>query len=89
MQIMETQRLILREMTQNDFTALCAILEDDAVMTAYEGAFSDPEVQEWLDRQLRRYETDQVGLWAVILKESGSMIGQCGLAVQMWNNRKL
>ena len=51
------------------------------VMYAYEHAFSDEEVQEWLDRQLGRYEEYGFGLWAVILKETGEMIGQCGICL--------
>lgn len=44
--LLETQRLVLREMTQADFSDLCKILQDDDVMYAYEGAFSIDEVQE-------------------------------------------
>ncbi|HAS78475.1 MAG TPA: GNAT family N-acetyltransferase [Ruminococcus sp.] len=80
--IIETERLILREMVQSDFKDLCKILKDDEVMYAYEGAFSDEEVQDWLDKQLLRYKNDSIGLYAVILKENGEMIGQCGLTIQ-------
>ncbi len=80
--ILETERLFLREMTREDFSSLCKILQDDEVMTAYEGAFSDAEVQTWLEKQQNNYRTHGFGLWAVILKESGEMIGQCGLTMQ-------
>lgn len=80
--ILETPRLILREMTQADYPALAAILQDEQTMYAYEGAFDDAETQDWLDRNLSRYREDGIGLWAVILKESGEMIGQAGLTWQ-------
>ncbi len=80
--IMETERLILRKMETSDYRDLCKILQDEAVMYAYEGAFSDEEARNWLNRQLRRYEEDGFGLWAVILKENGELIGQCGLTIQ-------
>lgn len=48
--ILQTERLLLREMTQEDFPALCCILQDEQTMYAYEGAFSDSEAQVWLDR---------------------------------------
>ncbi len=83
--ILETDRLILREMTQTDYPALCKILQDDEVMYAYEGAFSDAETQAWLGRQIARYQEYGFGLWAVVLKESGAMIGQCGLTMQDCN----
>lgn len=50
--ILETERLSLWELEQSDFPALCKILQDEKTMYAYEGAFSDAEVQEWLHRQL-------------------------------------
>ena len=80
--ILETKRLYLREMTQDDYGSLCKILQDEEVMYAYEHAFSDEEVQEWLDKQLARYREYGFGLWAVILKETDEMIGQCGLTMQ-------
>ncbi len=80
--ILETKRLYLREMCQSDYHSLCKILQDAEVMYAYEHAFSDAEVQAWLDNQLRRYMKNGFGLWAVILKETGEMIGQCGLTMQ-------
>ena len=54
--ILETERLYLRKMMQDDFDSLCKILQDEEVMYAYEGTFSDAEVQEWLDRQIARYK---------------------------------
>ena len=80
--ILETERLYLREMNQSDFDSLCSILQDEDTMYAYEGAFSDDEVQEWLDKQIFRYQKWNFGLWAVILKETNEMIGQCGLTKQ-------
>lgn len=80
--VLETERLLLREMGQSDLAALCAILQDDETMYAYEGALSDDEAQAWLDRQMERYARDGFGLWAVVLKETGAMIGQCGLTYQ-------
>ena len=82
--ILETERLLLREMTQDDLPALQGILQDEETMYAYNGAFDEAETQAWLDRQLSRYAQYGFGLWAVVLKESGGMIGQCGLTMQPW-----
>ena len=87
--ILETERLYLREMNQRDFAALCKILQDDETMYAYEGEFSDEETQEWLDRQISRYRKWGFGLWAVIVKETDEMIGQCGLTMQPWKNEEV
>ena len=69
--ILETKRLLLRELKQDDFNNICKLLQDPIVMYAYEGAFSKKEVQEWLDKQLRRYQNDGFGLWGMIEKDSG------------------
>ena len=80
--IFETERLMLREMTQEDFGDLAGMLQDPEVMYAYEHDFSDEDVQVWLDRQRGRYEKYGFGLWALVLKETGEMIGQAGLTMQ-------
>lgn len=87
--IIETERLYFRELKQSDFYSLCRILQDEKTMYAYEGAFSDTEVQGWLDRQIDRYKKWGFGLWAVILKETNGMIGQCGLTVQPWKDKEV
>ncbi|QIK62135.1 GNAT family N-acetyltransferase [Leucobacter viscericola] len=80
--LIETPRLILREMTPGDRPQLSAILQDEETMVAYEGAFDDAMVDAWLERMMTRYREDGFGLWAVVLRDTGEMIGQCGLTVQ-------
>ena len=74
--IIETPRLGLRRLTEADLDHLCLILQDAQAMYAYEHAFSDGEVREWLDKLLSRYEKYGFGLWAVELRESGEFVGQ-------------
>lgn len=87
--ILETDRLGLREMTNDDFKDLCEILQDPVVMTAYEHAFEDDEVRQWLENQKKRYRENGFGLWAAVLKETGEMIGQCGLTWQEAGPRRV
>ena len=87
--VLETERLVLREMGQADLPALCEILQDPLVMYAYEHAFSDDEAQVWLDRQQERYAAYGFGLWAVVEKASGQLIGQCGVTMQDWCGREV
>lgn len=69
-------------MTARDLPALNAIMQDAETMVAYEGPFDDAMVVAWLERTLTRYREDGFGLWAVALRETGEMIGQCGLTRQ-------
>lgn len=88
--ILETERLYLREMRPSDLEALCRIMCDEETMrAAYNGAFTREEVQGWLDRQMARYRKLGFGLWAVVRKDTGEMIGQCGLTLQPWNDREV
>ncbi|MFT4213514.1 MAG: GNAT family N-acetyltransferase [Microbacterium sp.] len=80
--ILRTSRLLLRELTDADLPALRAILHDPRAMAAYEGAFSDEESLAWLRRMQQRYRDDGYALWAVVLRETGEMIGQCGITRQ-------
>lgn len=80
--VLETKRLMLRKMCREDQDSLNKMLQDPEVMYAYAHAFSDREAKEWLERQLERYRQYGFGLWAVILKETGEFIGQCGLTMQ-------
>ena len=51
--------------------------------------FRYAEVQDWLDRQRARYREDGFGLWAVELRQSGRVIGQCGLTMQDFGGRRV
>ena len=82
-----TERLTLREMTWEDWTGIAAMLQDPAVMYAYEHAFSEAEVREWMERQMGRYETWGFGLWAVRERATGALVGQCGITMQEWEGR--
>ena len=77
-----TERLTLRRLHEDDLSDLARILGDPETMYAYEGAFSDAETRDWLDRMLRRYRDDGISLCAVILNATGEFIGQCGLTMQ-------
>ena len=89
MVMLETERLILREMEQEDFTDLAQMLKDPDVMYAYGHEFSDADVQAWLDRQKARYVKYGFGLWAAELKENHAMIGQAGLTVQNYEGTEV
>ena len=80
--ILETERLFLREMTMDDFDALYAVLSDAEIMQHYPYSFDEERVRSWIERNMDRYKNDGFGLWAVCLKDTGEMIGDCGLTLQ-------
>ena len=87
--IIETERLFLREMDQNDYEALYAVLADSDIMEHYPYTFDEARVRSWITRNMDRYRKDGFGLWAVVLKETGEMIGDCGITMQNIHGQQL
>lgn len=83
----ETERLILRNMKEEDFDALYCVLADSDIMKHYSYEFDEIRVKEWINRNIERYKIFGFGLWAVCLKETGEMIGDCGLTMQLINGQ--
>lgn len=80
--MIETNRLLLREMGPEDFDALYAVLADSDIMQHYPYTFDEARVQNWIHKNIERYRVFGFGLWAVCLNTTGKMIGDCGLTMQ-------
>jgi [ribosomal protein S5]-alanine N-acetyltransferase len=80
--ILETARLALREFVTQDAKALALVISDPETMRYYPAPIDRAGVEQWIERNLRRYAEDGVGLWAMVLKASGEMIGDCGIIRQ-------
>ena len=78
----KTERLILREYTEEDFENLCPILTDAENMKFYPHTFDAEKTRLWIKRNIERYENFGFGLWAVTLKETGEFLGDCGISMQ-------
>ena len=79
----ETERLFLREMVEDDFEALRRVLGDADIMRHYPYEFDDERIRNWIARNRERYSVFGFGLWAVCRKDTGEMIGDCGLTMQI------
>ena len=80
--VIETPRLILREFLTHDAEALACVISDPETMRFYPAPFDRQGVEGWIARNIRRYEKDGHGLWAIDLKSTGEMIGDCGITLQ-------
>lgn len=80
--IIGTKRLFLRELNMDDYDALYEVLADPDIMQHYPYSFDEKRVRGWIERNVERYRVFGFGLWAVCLKETGEMIGDCGLTMQ-------
>ena len=78
----ETERLGLREYTPDDFDALYEIMSDPETMRHYPAPFDAERTRNWIAWNLENYAKYGFGLWAVVLKETGEFIGDCGITIQ-------
>lgn len=75
-----TQRLLLRPWTMDDHAAFLAIVQDPAVMR-YIGpgvTWNAQQVTEFIGRQLELQGQHGFCMWAVCLRECGTLVGFCG-----------
>lgn len=86
--ILDTERLTLRELEPNDLDFLAGMMADPEVSHHYDRRFSREASEQWLFRQLERYQADGHGLWLAVEKATGTPVGQVGLMMQMVENRK-
>lgn len=80
--MIETERLILREYSEKDFSALYEIMSDPETMKHYPAPFDEKRTRDWISWNLENYRTYGFGLWAIVLKENGEFIGDCGITMQ-------
>ena len=84
---LETNRLILRELTHQDFDSFHEILSNPETMMHYPAPFDEAKTKRWINWNIENYNTFGFGLWAVILKQNGRFIGDCGITMQNINGK--
>jgi [ribosomal protein S5]-alanine N-acetyltransferase len=79
---LETERLITRHLTEADIPAWTEFFkEPDAIefFPMYHNKPYEESAHEWINRQMARYARQEYGMQALIDKQSGRLVGQCGL----------
>jgi len=84
--MIETDRLLLRPMREDYIDPLLDVFADPRVIAAFGiEPFDRPAMQRWVRRNLNHQEVHGFGLFAVFLKDSGLLIGDCGLELMKIN----
>lgn len=78
----ETERLRIRPQVVQDADPLAAILGDSETMSFYPRPFTYEETVQWVERNMSLHEERDLGLRALVLKDTGEFIGQCGFLPQ-------
>ena len=77
----ETARLYLRQFTPDDLDDLYRIHSDPAIMKYIgKGVRTRSETETAIHTMLQCWEQNNFGMWALVHKIDGKMIGRCGLA---------
>ena len=75
---LETKRLWLRPMAPSDADALELVLADPVTMEFYPAPFDRAQVEEWITKNLKAQDEEGLSSWAVVLKATGKVVGDCG-----------
>ncbi|CAM2968773.1 GNAT family N-acetyltransferase [Helicobacter burdigaliensis] len=77
--ILSTKRTNLHYLNKRDFKALHSIFSKIEVMYAWGHGFSTEDTQDWLEKRLQSYQKDGLGFYALVLKDTNTLIGTAGL----------
>lgn len=87
--VTESERLIFRQITEEDYPELCRMLQDPEVMYAWEHAFSEAEVREWIKRRQEGYRRRGYDYFLAVDRESRAVVGQIGLLDETVDGRHM
>jgi len=77
--ILETPRLVLRELSLSDLDFVAAMLAHPEVTQFWPKTYQRDEAEAWIRRYQERYLNDGFGYWLALDRASGAPIGQAGL----------
>jgi ribosomal-protein-alanine N-acetyltransferase len=80
--MIETPRLVLRELTPADLDAVAEMLGDAEVMRYFPKPLSREESEAWIGRWRACYARDGFGYWLAVEKTTERPVGQAGLLMQ-------
>jgi len=83
--ILETPRLVLRELSLDDLDFVAAMLAHPEMMKYWPRPYLRDEAEAWIINFRERYLTDGFGYWLALDKAGGRPIGQAGLLRQEVN----
>jgi RimJ/RimL family protein N-acetyltransferase len=80
--ILETDRLLLREIIADDSFELLKLFSDPVAMQYFPSTRSETETRDWIQSVIMRYQKDGYGPYLCINKKTSDVIGYCGLILQ-------
>jgi [ribosomal protein S5]-alanine N-acetyltransferase len=81
MKVMETERLLIRHFEPGDLDAIYAAVYSDPEVCRFFCRTTRPieQVREWIPFRSYQSRHEEFGLMAVVVKQTGTLIGLCGI----------
>lgn len=76
----ETARLTLRPFAPDDLDAVASLMADPEVMRWLGGTMKRAEAAAWIDKHVAHHERHGFGRLAVLERDTGELVGRCGVA---------
>lgn len=73
----------------DDLDALHAILSDNETLSFWPRPYTREETRDSIQRNIKSYADNGFGRWACVLKETGAVIGLCGIVKMETNGREV
>lgn len=86
---LETERLILRDLETADCAVVLAVFADAYARSFYPDMTTQDAARAWIAQNRERYARDGFGLWAMVDRKTGMVIGDCGPTWQDVGGRRV
>ena len=77
--VLKTDRLIFKEYKPEYVNLAHKVFSDPKTMKFWPAPFSINETQKWIERSILSYKENGFGRYAIFLKETDELIGDCGI----------
>ncbi len=77
--MLQSERLIFREIEDTDFSSVAEIMRDEGVQKVWEHYFSDQDVKDWISRRKKGYQENGIDYLLAVRKDTNEAVGQIGL----------
>ncbi len=86
---LESNRLTTRFLTMEDIPVWAEFFRNPDTNALHKPTelTAEEQSEQWMQFALKRYAENRLGLQALILKDTGAFIGQCGLLAQVANGK--
>lgn len=77
--MMQSERLIYRKVSENDFEVIAAIMRDPDVRKVWEQSFTDADIRGWIARRQAGYCSNGIDYLLAVHRATQEAVGQIGL----------